>query len=188
MKVELDFLLSQHTENCRQVNYLLLKEKYRCLLRRPIKRLVKLTIKLVSYLSFASAVFYRPLVNTISELLFNLFRKELRQVNRSLDSFEAKGDRSGGANKDDQSSPGRGDGQKDHPTSSHLTGDTLDDEMRQNDNAFKSKSNLKTENRCYLVVDQAHVLVAEFCVQSLRAITGTLFHFWVIQVFAISFF
>ena len=69
-----------------------------------------------------------------------------------------------------------------------LVGDILDADSWPKTHSFKSESNLKTENRCYLVVNQAHLLVAEFCVQSLRAITGTLFHFWVIKVFYFNFF
>ena len=145
---------------------------------------MKLAIRLASYLSFASTAFHRPLVNSISELLFDLFRSQLQQVNSCSEPapFAAR-DRPPGA-VDSALSDQHEDRLAGRPTrvaGDHSNGDPPDGEPRQS--APKTGlSSLQTENRHYLVIDQAHVLVADFCVQSLRAITGTLFHFWVIKV------
>lgn len=95
-------------------------------------------------------MYYKPLLKTISELLFNLFENELQQLNRTR-NFK------------------------------NLFKHNLDDKQTGRNN--KQNDSIETENRCYFVVDQARIMITDFCVFSLKALTGTLFHFWVIKVF-----
>ena len=121
-------------------------------------------------------MFCRPVVNAITELLFDLFKNELQgnhvnphsnhHMNHHMNQQANHGDQTG------QFAGER--------SNSDRLSDPLVSEMRPS--TFKRELSMATENRHYLVIDQAHVQVAEFCVHSLRAITGTLFHFWVMKV------
>ena len=101
-------------------------------------------------------------------MLFGLFKKELNQINRlnlSTNRPEVI------VNK-----------RPTQKTNKHDQGDNLNEQLNdKQEDETKNENNLSAENRCYLVIDQARVSVAEFCVHCLKALTGTLLHFWVIK-------
>lgn len=191
-------------ENFNEINYIILKDKYRSYIRRPFKRIIKYILRFVNYLTFKPAIFYQPMINTITDLLFNLFQNELKQMNRTkIDSFKNfQNSEIAEVIKNEQTKNIKSNPKKINQTSTLNIELDQDDDLNNFDsgiddllgnddkknNQSKNEQNGIAENRCYLVVDQARVSVTEFCVQSLKSLTGTLFHFWVIKVnFMINF-
>lgn len=165
-------------ENYKKVNYLLLKDKYRGFIRRPFKRLVKIVIKFINFLHFIPTLYYRPLLNTITDLLFDFFKKEIRNLNRFKDYKSSNKEHTS----DNESLIEPAIPKPIDPKEFKGHSEKKVKPMEKENLMGLPKSNMNDENRSYLVLDKARITVADFCVDCLKAVTATLFHFWVIKV------